>query len=439
MTASTPAGDNDATAVPAVRGNTLTQDAVWTLAGNLAYAATLWATLVVISRSFPPELAPAMVGKYVLAIAVVSPIVLFTGLQLQTVLATDARRRHRFADYLGLRIWTSVAAVAVVGAVVAGVDAYRATWVTVVVLLVAKLAESTCDLGYGLFQREHRLDLVGKSRALRGAAGVAALAGALALSGSLEWGLVAMAVVWIAFLLAYDFRTVRRFEPLGVRFDFTGQFQLLVHGFPLGLTMAMISLNTQIPRYVVERHDPVNGLALLGYYSAMAYFNQGAGQIGQAVCQAASPRMAVYFIGDVSRYVRMVAMLVVVMLVASMGYFGVVLIAGERILVAFYGAEFAKYADLFWIVALAGVADLFTSVTGFAITAARYFFIQPVLKATTVAVCVVAVYTLTSAYGLTGAAWGLVITSAYSFVVGAVVLVVIVVRARSRQPSEPRP
>lgn len=429
MTAPAPAGEGVAAPAETHRRNTLTQDAAWTLIGNVAYAGALWATIVVISRSFSDQIAPVMVGTYTLAMALVSPIVLFTGLQLQTVLATDVRKRHALRDYLGLRVWTSVAAVVVVGAVVLSVGSYRATWVAVAILLIAKLSEATSDVGYGLFQRAHRLDLVGKSRMLRGAAGVGALALVLGLTNSLEFGLAAMAAAWILFLVIYDIRNAARFEPVGARFDGSAQFQLLAHGFPLGLTLAMVSLNTQIPRYIVERHDPVSGLALLGYFSTMAYFNQGVSVVAQAVCQAASPRLATHYVGDVSRFVRMVLTLAAVMLLASAAYLAVVLVAGKQLLVLLYGEEFARHANIFWVIALAGVADLFTSVTGYAITAARYFFIQPVLKATTVTVCVVAVYMLTARYGLEGTAWGMVITSAYAFVLGAVVLIVVVLRA----------
>ncbi len=51
---------------------------------------------------------PATVGRYALGLAIVTPILLFTKLQLRWVLATDVRRNHSFSDYLGTRLLTVV-------------------------------------------------------------------------------------------------------------------------------------------------------------------------------------------------------------------------------------------------------------------------------------------------------------------------------------------
>ena len=48
-----------------------------------------------------------MLGEYALAVAVASPVALFSHLNLRAVLATDAARRHPLGDYMTVRIVTT--------------------------------------------------------------------------------------------------------------------------------------------------------------------------------------------------------------------------------------------------------------------------------------------------------------------------------------------
>ena len=78
----------------------------WLAAGYASYMLCQWAMIIVLARWGTPE----KVGQFGLALATTAPIVLFTGLGLRRILATDARSAYRFADYLGLRLVTNVAA-----------------------------------------------------------------------------------------------------------------------------------------------------------------------------------------------------------------------------------------------------------------------------------------------------------------------------------------
>ncbi len=60
---------------------------VWTLSGNLVYAACQWGMLVVLARMGNAE----MVGQFALALSIITPVLMFTNLQLRSVQATDAR------------------------------------------------------------------------------------------------------------------------------------------------------------------------------------------------------------------------------------------------------------------------------------------------------------------------------------------------------------
>src|ERR1039458_10701282 len=71
----------------------------WTLAGNGLYAAAQWATLSLAAKLGGSE----MLGQYALAVALTTPLVMLSHLNLRAVLATDLDGRHPFGDYVAVR------------------------------------------------------------------------------------------------------------------------------------------------------------------------------------------------------------------------------------------------------------------------------------------------------------------------------------------------
>src|SRR5262249_21688837 len=88
----------------------------WALAGNVVYAGCQWALLIVLAKLGSPE----MVGRFALALAVAGPVMLFAGLQLAAVQATDAAREYRFGHYLALRLTTTGLALAAIAVLALG-------------------------------------------------------------------------------------------------------------------------------------------------------------------------------------------------------------------------------------------------------------------------------------------------------------------------------
>ena len=67
----------------------------WAVAGNATYAASQWGVLVALAKLGTPEL----VGQFAFALALTSPLVLFSQLNLRAVQATDAKHEYEFAEY----------------------------------------------------------------------------------------------------------------------------------------------------------------------------------------------------------------------------------------------------------------------------------------------------------------------------------------------------
>src|SRR5207249_10179214 len=74
---------------------TLRVNFLWTLAGNVIYAACQWGILVALAKLGTPQ----MVGEFALALAVTAPILIGAGLSLRSVPVTDALGEYEFRDY----------------------------------------------------------------------------------------------------------------------------------------------------------------------------------------------------------------------------------------------------------------------------------------------------------------------------------------------------
>lgn len=113
------------------------------------------------------------VGLFFLATAIITPIQMFTNLQLRPVQGSDAKNRYFFGEYLALRI----IAVFVMLALSVLISTLLQKGVQMILLMSAvvlyKCSDCYADITYGLLQKYERLDKVALSRIARGSLGTA--------------------------------------------------------------------------------------------------------------------------------------------------------------------------------------------------------------------------------------------------------------------------
>lgn len=374
----------------------------WTIAGNVGFAASQWGVLVVVEKLLGPE----AVGRYALALAIAAPVMLFSGLNLRAVQATDARGDHAFGAYAALRIVTTAAALLLLAAVAPATGA--ATAGIVLLVAAAKAAESLSDIGYGLFQRRERLDRMARSLLARGPLGLAALAAAVVATKSLAWGVAALAAAWALVLAVHDVPRAAALAggPRRARPVWSGPElrRLAVLAAPLGVVLGLVSLTANVPRYAVDRYL---GEAELGVFAGISYLIVAGITLVNAMGQAAAPRLAnQYAAGDLMAFRLLLARLIGIALVIGAAGFGLAALVGRPLLTALYSTEYARLDVLLWVVGTAAALFVATFL-GYGITAARYFRSQlPLFAATTVTVAAASVV-LVPDHGLVGAAQAL--------------------------------
>lgn len=408
---------------------TLRRNFSWTFTGNLIYAACQWGMLVVLAKLGSPE----MVGQFTLGLAVTAPVIMFTNLQLRGIQATDAKGDYVFSDYLGLRlIGTGLALLIIAGITLKA--GYR--WETSLVILaiaLAKAFESISDVFYGLIQQHERMDRIAIALMIKGPLSLLLLGIGVSLTGSVVGGAIGLAIAWGLVLFGWDLRNGRLIlnnashhtdaadllvadvalkksqNLLYPRWHQKTLRKLVLLALPLGFVMMLISLNTNIPRYFIERYL---GERELGIFAAMSYLMVVGQMVVSALAESASPRLAKYYAtGNSTAFRTLLLKLVGVGLMLGAAGVFVAVVAGRPILTLLYKPEYAERADLFaWLMVAAGIGYV-SSFLGSGITAARYFRVLMPLFALVTGTSAIAALWLIPTEGVRGAAIALVISA----------------------------
>lgn len=245
----------------------LTSNFMWTLGGNLIYTGSQWGMLSILAKMG----SPAIVGVFALGLAVSAPVFMFCNLQLRSVQATDAEARYDFADFFVLRSVCTSAALLFIGGL-AAIAGYRGEVVVVLIALsLAKAFESLSDVIAGLLQRHERLDLAARAISVRGLLSLVVFGTVFGTTRKLSAACIALAITWAAVVCVYDMRLAR--GVLQTRGGFftaskARMWELLKKSLPLGIVMTLISLNANLPRYLLVHYL---GAGQLGIFASLAY------------------------------------------------------------------------------------------------------------------------------------------------------------------------
>lgn len=407
----------------------------WTLIGNVTYAGCQWAMLVVLAKLGRPEL----IGQFALGLAITAPIIVFTNLQLRAIQATDAAGEYRFGDYLGLRLLMTAAAILVIIGI-GLVGKYRSDTAAVIVIIgLAKAIEALSDLLYGLLQQHERFDRIARSMMVKGALSLVVLAIVIYVTGSMIWGALGLAISWLVVLLGYDlpcavgilgagaFRLRYSIDRSRLRagvipdWEATRLTKLAILALPMGITTMLLSLNVNIPRYVIQHFL---GERELGIFAALAYATTAGPTIVSALGQSASPRLSKHFARrELAAFRSLVGKLLMVGMILGVGGIAIALIAGRDVLRLIYTSEYARHAGLFNLLMIAVAIGYLAGFIGYAVTSARYFRPQAPLSVFVVGTTALASAWLVPRYGLTGAAWALLIAALAQLAGNAAILV----------------
>ena len=372
----------------------------WALTGNGFYAASQWAAIAMLARLGDP----AVVGQFALGLAITSPLVTCTNLQLRTVQATATGGRFCLGHYVTLRLLGTTAFLLAVAIVAAGAGYRGATLAALGAVAALRAADALSDVLYGYLHAQERFDRIAQSQILKAAASLAAMWLTIRWTGSCRAGIVALAVASWLTLAVVDRAIVARIrgpQPWFPPWRGSRILELFETSLPLGLTLLLVSLNANLPRYFLEHY---RGVEQVGVFSALAYVTISANLFVMALGQAAAPRMAQASTTNRRLFVRWSVRLFTV--AAAVGGLGlaVAVVAGRPLLQLLYGAPYAQEQRVFVWLMFSGLVSYLSSAAGYSLTSARYFRAQFPILLVVCAVTAAACALLVPSQGLVGAA-----------------------------------
>ncbi|HEY3265346.1 MAG TPA: oligosaccharide flippase family protein [Armatimonadota bacterium] len=414
-----------------------------TVVGNVLYAACQWAMLVALAKMGNP----VMVGKYVLGLAVTAPIILAANLQLASVQASDARREYAFGHYLGLRLLTTILALAVTGAVVAASGYQRETALVVLIVAAMKACDAISDVMFGLLQQREQMLGIAAGLILNGVVSLAALVVALHVTHNVVWA-AAGSGLGSLMAAAYNLRSGARVlraesasgggptstrQLLAPRWEARRLQHLAALALPLGVAMLLTTLSGCIPRYIIQHSL---GEGELGIFGALAYVMTAGRTVINAMGQAATPRMARHHAaGETAAFTHMLVRLFGFGAIIGAAGIAAAAAAGRGILSLLYTPEYAAATHVFTLMMVVAAIQYVVSFMGDGMTAARLFKPQVPLCAGVSAATLIAGLVLIPRFGLTGAAWASIISVAVELIGRGGVLLFALARHTGATPA----
>lgn len=380
----------------------------WTMAGNLVYALCQWGMLSVLAKAGNA----GIVGQFALGLAISAPIFMFANLQLRAVQATDVCMEYRFSDYFTLRILTTAIGLLAMAGLMFTLRYDNVTRGVILLVSLSKCIECVSDVIGGLLQLHDRLDQVATSLMIRGILSIFAFGATFLFTHSLIACMVAMCLAWLAVLIGYDFYRAKETLLPGEQFfhlQWNIARKLFLLSLPLGFVMALISLNTNIPRYLLEHYS---GPADLGIFASLAYLMVALNLVVNALCQSATTRLSRLFSEQrLHEFCRLLFKLSAFGMVIILAGVPLALMFGRSLLTILYRPQYAEHVTaLAILVAAAGVSSTAFFITS-GLNSARCFRAQLPIFALSTLVTILSCLFLVPRYQLNGAAIALLLSA----------------------------
>ena len=196
--------------------------------------------------------------------------------------------------------------------------------------------------------------------------------------------------------------------------------------------MALMSLNTNAPRYVLEHY---RGQGEFGIYASLAYLGTAASLVINALGQSASARLSRMFANrEFEGFKSLLCKFVWFGLAIGIAGVPGAALFGRYVLSLVYKPEYAHHLNVFLVMVVTTSVLAVASFLGYGVTAARSFKIPLVIIGASTFTTVALSYTLIPSSGMMGAAVALLagaVVQAGGFAIG----IAIELKTARRQPE----
>ncbi|WP_183163880.1 oligosaccharide flippase family protein [Alteribacter keqinensis] len=377
----------------------------WALIGNVTLALSQFIILIIFTKLG----GPIAVGQYTLALAICAPIFLFLSFKLRAAISTDKKNEFDYNEYSLIRRLGNIVGVILV-IIILIMSNYSFEVATMIFLMsILKVFESQSEIIFGALQKKERMKLISISYILRGTLSVPVVFVTYLFLNDLVISIIGLIIVRILILYTYDKKNLK---DLGInqqnRLIFNKKIlSLLLLVLPLGISVTIGSLKTNVPRYFIEGYL---GQYELGIFASISYLLVAFGTMISSLSQAVLPRLSQYYgENDNEKFKSLLSKLISFGFLV--GLFAIILVFffGEIFLTLVYSREYAAYNHILLLITCGAIFQYATVFLGTSITAMRKFKKELPVHSSALIAITIASYALIPKFGLEGAAIALVI------------------------------
>lgn len=373
----------------------------WMLLANFVYAACQGCLLFIIAKIGNVE----AVGQFSLALAVNTPVFMFTQLNARQIYVTDVSREFKLADFIWLRLLTLLVAAVILCVITLACNYATPINELVAILYVSKAFESLSDIIHGGFQKLDRIDRAASSILLKSTLGIVLFTAAFLTTGDIVYSSLFMAGCSGCALVLMDIPrwcSSQGVEPLLSQFDAKALRTIIGRSLPLGLSAGFISIASSMPRYMLEAFV---GVEAVGMY-ALAYAPLN-------ICALVAESIRVAILGRASRFFharelhslkrlakKLTTTLVLATSAASVGF----LVFGQFAVDLLFGPEFRPVYPCLVILSVGQIIGSFAVSGSTIFNSSHRYWLNPIAACIGLVTLVPAGMLLTPLFGLYGMA-----------------------------------
>jgi len=370
--------------------------------GNGVYAFMQWIQLSLIVKFCPTQ----ELGFYTLALAIASPLFLFMGFQLRSLIVTDSKREWTFTSYFVLRLSSMLMALfIIIGYALISKNNFQILFL----VAVLKSIEGLAEIFNSQQQLNEQMKNVSRSLVLKGVSATVSIFIGVFLFNSLIFGLYFAIFSNILVLIFNDYINCKKLmvnEPLIILQNLKIK-SLLIKSLPLGVVICIVSLNTNVSKYLVQNYL---GTDMQGIYSTIAYCLVLGNFVNSAIGQSFSPRMSKYYADKNKKaFVKLFSNYLLVNIILGLLLYILSLLGGYYFLKVMFSELIASYSDLFSLIMFSGIFLYAASALGYTLTSMRLFKIQPFINGIVLLINILCCYFFLNKYGIYGAVYSSII------------------------------
>lgn len=334
------------------------KNSMWAATGNLVFA--LSQGMLLISLNMIGDI--NSIAAFAIASAVTAPIfTLFQfGMRSQYLIDTQ----HCFSGFFYARVILTA-----IGFCVSIVAATFTEYMLAVALFaIFKVSDSIFDIVYAKHQKQGQLKLIATSRLLRSALNVITFTIALVYLGFTE-AMASLALIGLACVMIGARNVGSLPSP-----RFVDMVTITKKSAPLGIAAFVISLNSNIPRYLLESIGDASSLAA---FSTFIYIVTSYGMVISSICQAFTAPMFEAFGTKV--FIKLAAKMNVVCAALACVFVAVMLLIESFIFTEIINEGLVKYSSMYRQIIFASPLYFISISLGVTLTCYRKTKLQPLL------------------------------------------------------------